>query len=683
MEGALSEFRVAEPGALSPAGEVRRSLSRIVASVVAVSLGYFALALVGTVLKVPPSGFSIVWPGSAFLTGALLLTPVRAWWTYLPGFVLAHLLITALAAPDTSVVNLTTQLLANAALAAGTAAAVRRLSEGKPSLDSFRGALVFILIGGVAVPGVVDLLILSFWATRGPLHEPLLSLRQWMMATCFPTITIVPLMMGAADLAGVRRRGRRAEVALLSAALFAVTYLAFGKDIDQEFEPTLLLTPLPIVLWAAARWGVGGASLSLLVAAGAIILRALGGTGPFAAGASPAGMLSLQVYLLAIAAPVVLLAALMEELRRGEDQLRRSEARMEIAAAATDTGLWQWDAAGSLWTTDHCLKMFGLARAAHTPDAFLDAVHPDDRPRVGAALEEALAGRDVRALSEFRVSNADGERWFIMRTRSEKDAEGRAVRVSGVFRDITQSYVAQQQSDELAQRLLTLQEDERKSIAAELHDSTAQHLVAVKLLVDMVERRTDSSDRTRGLLQHMRSTLAEAINELRSFTYLLRPVELDRQGLSTVLRKYARGFAQRTGLEVATRLGPDADDLPIEQQRALLRIVQESLANVFRHAQATRVRVELRRYRDEVHLIVCDNGHGFSGTSNGEPVRFGVGIPGMGARVRQLGGKFDVRSGSRGATVHVALTIVAGRERPEMLFGAPEQARRAGISRAH
>ena len=103
----------------------------------------------------------------------------------------------------------------------------------------------------------------------------------------------------------------------------------------------------------------------------------------------------------------------------------------------------------------------------------------------------------------------------------------------------------------------------------------------------------------------------------------------------------------------------------MDQQRALLRIVQESLANIYRHAAATRVWVDLRRWGDELHLVVRDNGHGMAGASRrspSEPVRLGVGIPGMAARVRQLGGKIDIRSRAGLTTVHVALPLEVAAE---------------------
>ena len=637
-----------------------RAVAERVAWAALVTLGYYGLGYVGLSLKVAPFAYSIIWPCPGFLAGALLITPPRFWWTYLVGLLPVHILLADTYFPLTASLSGPIQFLCSVGLAFGIALALRHVSKGEVRFDSFRGALTFIIVGAIGVPAILDALDIRVLMLFGRAQNFWLSWRQWMLANMFSTLTILPLMvLTARGQAMVHESARRrAEILGFSALLFLVAYLAFGEN-DPEFGPALRLAPFPILLWAAACWGVWGVSLSLLVAGSAIILAALGGRGVFAISSAPIGIVSLQVFLIAIAIPLVLLAALMEERRRAGEQLRQSQARTGIAAALTDTGLWQWDAVTSqLWMTEHCRKMFGLLPDfAYGPSAFLTAVHPDDRPGLRAALDEALAGKDVQTHSEFRAPDAAGEdRWYVLRTRAERDSHDRAVRVTGIFRDISEWVIAHRQAQQLASRLLTLQEDERRNIAQALHDSTIQHLVAAGLITGMVERRMTGTDETRSLFDDLRGSLHKAVMELRTFTYLLRPPELEHHGLCEVLRKYVTGFGLRTGVRALTRLNPQGDALPLEQQRALLRIAQESLANVHRHAGATRVTVNLRRYQDEMHLVISDDGCGLP-PRRGQPVNFGVGIPGMAARVRQLGGKIDIRSGLRGAVVHVCLPI--------------------------
>src|SRR6185503_19791608 len=104
-----------------------------------------------------------------------------------------------------------------------------------------------------------------------------------------------------------------------------------------------------------------------------------------------------------------------------------------------------------------------------------------------------------------------------------------------------------------------LQEDERRNIAQALHDSTIQHLVAAGLVCGMIERRIAGTDVTRSLFEDLRGSLSKAVKELRTFTYLLRPPELEHHGLAEVLGRYVAGFGLRTGIVAETRISPQAD----------------------------------------------------------------------------------------------------------------------------
>lgn len=626
-----------------------------------VSLGYYVGAVTGSVVSVPPTGFAIIWPATSVLTAAFLLTPARAWWIYLLGVLPVHLLLVRAVDPVPLTVALI-QVSGNLGLAATTAVVVRWAHRGVPRFDAFKEVFRFAILAGVLVPAVVNALILAAHLAAGSTNDFWLSWRQWLLASIFPTVVVTPVLVLA-----VSRRlqpgaslAHRLELLTACAATFLISALVFGADIRAEYWPTLLLTPLPLLLWSAMRWGVGGAGLALLAFAGAVMVRALQGFGPFAIGSPMATVVSLQVFLTAASVPLLLLAALMEERTRTARLLLHSEQRMGIAAASTDTGLWQWDhAAGRLWMTEHCRAMFGLtAEAPAGPQVFLDGVHPDDRPGVAAALEATLAGPDPDATAEFRIGTGVETRWLMGRIHAERDRSGRLSSLSGVFRDVSQRVEAQQRAEQLTQALLTLQDDERRSIAGELHDSTGQHLAAMSLNLNLIRRRLGPRPELGALLDDIQASLREASHEIRIFTYLLRAPELERHGLIGALTQYVRGFARRTGLEVCLRLTPFAEAIPAEQQRALLRITQESLANVHRHAAARRVSVHLRRRGELMHLVVRDNGRGFRAAAEGRiwsPGVLGVGIPGMNARVQHLGGRMILRSSANGTRVHVVL----------------------------
>ena len=347
--------------------------------------------------------------------------------------------------------------------------------------------------------------------------------------------------------------------------------------------------------------------------------------------------------------------------RAAEASLRESEQRMGFAAASADIGLWQYDiAANRLWSSAHCRTMFGLrADEPLTTQALLSSVHPEDRSVVKASIRAATHGTLADAASEFRVMQAGGQtRWVQAIGRTDLDARGQPACASGIFRDITAVKIAQEETQRLSQRVLSAQDDERQRIAQELHNSTAQHLAAIGLNLMALRGSTGTSVDTSSTFDDIETSVHEAAKELRAFTYLLHPPALTDEGLAATLDRYVDGLGRRTGLDIALRLSAGVDQLSQELQGAILRIVQESLANVHRHASASRVLVRLRNVGERLHLVIKDNGRGLpklAGRHDRLPA--GIGVAGMTARARRLGGELDMRSSQRGTTVHVVLPI--------------------------
>jgi len=636
------------------------SIARDAGTALAVAAGYVACAVIGTVLSVPPSGFAIIWPATAFLISVMMLLPARRWWLCVVGVVPAHVLMAAELQPLAPPIVVTTQVAGNLLLAVATVFALHAgLGTSRP-FRSFRSMVVFIALAALAVPAIVDALVLGVHVATGWASDFWLSWWQWMVAMIFPTVTIPPLIVlgWRRELTGRPPASPRAaqELALLVALLFSLTFVAFGKGVDFASWPALLLTPFPFLLWAAVRLGIGGTCAALLTTAAAIIADALRHVGPFSAHSPIGDVISLQIFLIAISIPLILLAAMVDERRRTASLLQQSEERMEMTAAATDTGLWQWDVrARELGLCGHCRAMFDVGEAA-SPDDFLATVLPEDRARVGGMISSALSSRQGRASDEFRIRRGEEIRWVSLLTDTELDGAGAPIRVSGVFRDVTERVSAEREAGRLRLLLLRLQDDERRRIAEELHDSTAQHLVAADL--NLINLKTRATAGTQELLADIMKSVSEALAEIRTFSFLLHPPQLSEAGLKKVLSQYVPGFERRTGIRTTLRVSPIVDDLPTEQQHALLRITQESLGNVHRHADATRVSVSLRLVSGVVHLIVRDDGRGIpedTGQQLGDRLRLGVGIPAMRARVRQMGGRIDVSSRAKGTTIHVAI----------------------------
>jgi signal transduction histidine kinase len=244
------------------------------------------------------------------------------------------------------------------------------------------------------------------------------------------------------------------------------------------------------------------------------------------------------------------------------------------------------------------------------------------------------------------------------------DEEGKVVRIAGTCRDITERVRAEEELRRLSGQLLRLQDEERRRIARDLHDSTGQNLVALATILSQLHAHIPSSSRKlRKLASHCQSLADQCIREVRTLSYLLHPPMLDEAGLEDAIRHYVDGFSERTGIAVKLQISSRFGRMPPDVELALFRVVQESLTNIQRHSQSLRATIQLDRSADEVKLEISDKGPGASrrelaGTT-GSPFKLGIGIPSMQERVRLIGGRLEIESSGSGTTVRVTVPVDA------------------------
>jgi signal transduction histidine kinase len=213
---------------------------------------------------------------------------------------------------------------------------------------------------------------------------------------------------------------------------------------------------------------------------------------------------------------------------------------------------------------------------------------------------------------------------------------------------------ARRELQKLSGRLVTAQEEERRSLSRELHDEIGQGMSAMLVELGRVEAAPDSETRGERLTSVRR--MAEAsVGMVRNMALLLRPSMLDDLGLVAALRWQAREVTRRSGLNVKMVADEIVEDLPDSHRTCVYRVVQEALNNCARHSQATQVRVVVHRDRDRLSVTVQDDGIGF------EPSREkGMGLLGMEERVERLGGLFSIASKPGNGTVLSILFPLAG-----------------------
>jgi PAS domain S-box-containing protein len=328
-------------------------------------------------------------------------------------------------------------------------------------------------------------------------------------------------------------------------------------------------------------------------------------------------------------------------------------------------------------------------------DNSLDAIIvTDDRRRLVDAnpSARALLGLSSKALGEFSFEDfvpadrrADVERdWEIFLKEGAQQGECELRRLDGSLciadfsskanflpgrhlsslRDVTERKKAEASLRKLSQRLLKLQDEERRRIARELHDSAGQSLAAVKMNLDAVKKEAGKlGPAARKALEEGLSLSDKCADDVRTLSYLLHPPLLDEVGLVPALRWYTEGFAQRSRIRVDLDLPAELTPLPQDVATALFRIVQEGLTNIHRHSESPTARIRLASEKNRIILEVSDKGRGISPdalvSSDGGIRTLGVGIAGMHERVRQLGGKLQITPGDPGTVVRASLPLVS------------------------
>src|SRR4029077_1320869 len=342
-------------------------------------------------------------------------------------------------------------------------------------------------------------------------------------------------------------------------------------------------------------------------------------------------------------------------------QLERERSRLLQAQEVAKMGSWEADlqSLNVIWSEQtHRIFETDPSRFHPTRPKFREFIHPEDRAKVDAAFVASLDKRSPSTV-EYRIVVPDGrvkvleERW-----QAFHDEEGKPIRVAGTCRDITERVRAEEELQRLSGQLLRLQDQERRRIARDLHDSTGQDLVALATTLSELHASIPSSSRKlRKLASQCQGLADRCIREVRTLSYLLHPPMLDEAGLEDAIRHYAGGCTERTGIEVELEISRHLGRMKPDAEMALFRVVQESLTNIQRHSGSPQAKIRIERDQGKITLEVSDKGSGISGNlRRGELFfGFGVGIPSMHERVKLIGGRLDIDSSSGGTTVRVTI----------------------------
>ncbi len=340
--------------------------------------------------------------------------------------------------------------------------------------------------------------------------------------------------------------------------------------------------------------------------------------------------------------------------KRMEQALRRSQDSLVRAQQIAHLGNWEYDLTNNFFSvSDEVYRIIGLEPGETQLEltGLLNIIHPEDREYVRKAVLDML--KEGRPASiEHRIIRPDGVvRYIHEDTELVFDSSGKIVQVLGTVHDITFQKESEAKLRALSNRLVQVQEEERRNIARELHDQIGQTLTVLKLMIDKSLSRTGTED-VRPILSEAQSLANELLAQARNMSLELRPSMLDDLGLLPTLLWHFDRYTAKTQVRVNFEHNGLQRVFPPAISITAFRIIQEALTNVVRHAHVSEVSVSARVDSSVLELCVTDNGPGF------EPERLPIGassgIYGMQERARLLGG--DLRISSRPGS---GTTIVA------------------------
>jgi PAS domain S-box-containing protein len=270
-----------------------------------------------------------------------------------------------------------------------------------------------------------------------------------------------------------------------------------------------------------------------------------------------------------------------------------------------------------------------------------------------------------KLLQESKTGSSEGEVHLPLADGSLRSASfsfsllSREKTATGVLiTDLT----PQKQQMEFASRLQNMQDEERRRIARELHDSVGQLLAAIGMNMEIVRAQSDKLDAKAQRAFNDNAMMVEQVSsEIRTISHLLHPPLLDLAGLASALRWYVDGFSTRSNIKVDLEIPETLGRLPAEMEIAIFRMVQECLTNIHRHSGSSTATISLSQEGERVLVQVRDMGRGIPLEKQRDLIeagRGGVGLGGMRERLRQLGGTLEIKSGETGTTI-IATLIVA------------------------
>ena len=489
----------------------------------------------------------------------------------------------------------------------------------------------------------------------------------------------VLLFAGLARFYGGERRVRLVQFLVAAGAAATIAYTYFWPNTATRIATLSLVTSAGYTFGALAAWrepvGPGRTvarliALTFLAIGIATLARAtyiVLAPGRYAFATPELGGLNSVVWVMnllvaSLGAPMLVLAVAVKLFASLETEKRRaevSEAQFRELATSAGVGILATDASGRCtYTNPRCEEIAGLAVDAMLGDGWRAAFLPEDIPDVIAAWQDTVRGEHPR-IRTFRVRRPSGEiRWVRSHPVALPTSGESRNRFLATIEDITDLRKSYERIRELAQRLETVREDERRSVAYALHEGVAQDLVGATLDLNRLRAEAGGDAGIAAACDDVARSIEKCIGDLRELTNSLRPGTLAHLPLASAIGQYARQFGERSGLRIELIENSTFPRLSDATRLAFFRAVQEALTNVARHARATSVTIALDVEPGRLTMTIGDDG---VGVGEGDLDKANaLGLLGIQERFAALGGGLAVlRREPRGTIVTVHLPAPA------------------------
>ncbi|MGA9883618.1 MAG: ATP-binding protein [Candidatus Acidiferrales bacterium] len=347
-----------------------------------------------------------------------------------------------------------------------------------------------------------------------------------------------------------------------------------------------------------------------------------------------------------------------------QDALTKREALLARAEQVAHFGSWEMDLkTKEVKLSPQLMKMYEIAPDQEwSEDTYWNRMHPGDRARVHMLAEKSMAaGKPYDFVARYCAP--DGRvRVHLAHTVPLVDARGKVAKAMGVIQDVTEHAVSHRELRRLSQQLMCEQDNQRRHLARELHESAGQSLAALKMTLGRVrEALPERAELAASLLESAALLADGAVREVRTVSYLLHPPMLDDAGLGPALHWYATGFTERSGIRATLEIQEPFPRYTQEIETTVFRVVQEALTNVHRYSGSATAEIRVLQENSHLRVEIRDRGCGIPPSADPlhRRTELGVGISGMRERVEQLDGIFEFDSApGDGSTVRVLLPVL-------------------------